>query len=228
VLLNEVAVPERVTITRPEVARALIDLRTAQRLEPFMKRELTLSEAAHELKVKLPALLYHVERFLGFGLLSVTRIKTRAGRPLKLYRSTAQSFFVPYHLTPSETLAQLLGDLMAPTERRFHREAARTLQSLDPDWGLHISCHTDEGMSYALAPRGTNFVPRLLESVLKPDAPALFLSDGTLELDFETAKELQRALIDLFESYRQKQQPGRQRYAYRFGLTPVHDEHFDP
>lgn len=48
--------PERLTITRPEVARALIDLKTAQRLEPFMKRELTLGEAAHELGVKLPAL----------------------------------------------------------------------------------------------------------------------------------------------------------------------------
>lgn len=116
---------------------------------------------------------------------------------------------------------------MTPTERRFHRAAARTLQTLNPNWGLHISCLTGEGMSYALAPQSTNFVPRLIENVLKPDAPALFLSDGTLELDFETAKELQRALVDLFESYRQ-QQPGGQRYAYRFGLTPVHDERFEP
>lgn len=218
---------ERLTITRPEVARALIDLKTAQRLEPFMKRELTLGEAAHELGVKLPALLYHVERFLEFGLLEVACVTPRAGRPLKRYRSTAQSFFVPYHLTPSETLAQLLGDLMAPTERRFHREAARTLQILDPDWGLNISCLADEGVSYALAPRATNFVPELIRNVSKPGAPALFLSDGALELDFKTAKELQRALIDLFESYRQKQRPGGQRYAYRFGLTPVHDESFE-
>lgn len=138
-----------------------------------------------------------------------------------------ESFFVPYHLTPSETLAQLLGDLMAPTERRFHREAARTLQALDPDWGLNISCPADEGMSYALAPRATNFVPELIKNVSKPGAPALFLSDGTLELDFETAKELQQALIDLFDRYRQKQRPGGQRYAYRFGLTPVHDESFE-
>lgn len=57
----------RLTITRPEVARALMNLKTAQRLEPPMKRELTLGEAAHELGVKLPALLYHVERFLRFG-----------------------------------------------------------------------------------------------------------------------------------------------------------------
>lgn len=217
---------ERITITRPEVARALIGLKTTQLLEPFMKRELTLGEAATELGVKLPALLYHVNKFIAFGLLEVTRTKARTGRPLKLYRSTARSFFVPYYLTPSETLAQLLSELMAPTEQRFHREAAHTLQTLDPDWGLNISCPSDEGISYALAPRATKFVPELIKSVLKPDAPALFLSDGTLELDFETAKALQKELIDLFTTYRQKQQPGSQHYAYRFGLTPMHDDTF--
>ena len=193
-----------------------------------MKRELTLNEAAKELSVKLPALLYHVNKFIAFGLVEVTRTKARAGRPLKLYRATAHTFFVPYHLTPSETLAQLLGDLIGSSERRFHREAARTLQLLDPDWGLNITCPSDEGVSYALAPRATDFVPRLLESVLKPDAPALFLSDGTLELDFETAKALQKDLVDLFNRYRQKQDVGSQEYAYRFGLTPLHDDGFEP
>lgn len=189
-----------------------------------MKRELALSEAASELGVKLPALLYHVERFIAFDLLYIARLEQRAGRSIKVYRSTAHTFFVPYHLTASETLAQLLGDLIAPTEGRFHREAAYTLQTLDPEWGLNISCPPGEGTSYALAPRATKFVPELIKSVLKPDAPALFLSDGTLELDFETAKALQKELIDLFNTYRQRQQPGSQTYAYRLGLTPLRDE----
>ncbi len=219
---------ERITITRPDVAKALTQLKTTQLLEPFMKRELTLSEAAKELGVKLPKLHYHVNKFMEFGLLEVARIEARAGRPLKLYRSTAHTFFVPYHLTPSETLAQLLGDLMVPSERRFHREAAHALQTLDPEWGLSITCPPDEGVSYALAPRATDFVPRLVESVLKPDAPALFLSDGTLELDFRTAKALQKDLINLFGGYRQKQEAGGQRYAYRLGLTPLHDDTFEP
>lgn len=214
----------RITITRPDVARALTQLKTTQLLEPFMKRELTLSQAAKELGFKLSALFYHVERFIAFGLLEVTRTEARAGRPLKLYHSTAHTFFVPYQLTPSETLAQLLGDLIGPSERRFHREAAHTLQTLDPDWGLNITCPPNEGVSYALAPRVTDFVPRLIESVLKPDAPALFLSDGTLELDFETAKALQKDLINLFDTYRQKQQAGGQRYAYRLGLTPIQND----
>ncbi len=218
---------ERITITRPDVARALTQLKTTQLLEPFMKRELTLSDAAKDLEVKLPKLHYHVNKFMEFGLLEVTRMEARAGRPLKHYRSTAHTFFVPYHLTPSETLAQLLGDLMVPSEMRFHREAAHTLQTLDPEWGLSITCPPDEGISYALAPRATNFVPRLVQSVLKPGAPALFLSDGTLGLSFETAKALQKDLIDLFHRYRQKQEAGGQHYAYRLGLTPLHDDTFE-
>ena len=215
---------ERITITRPEVAHALTEFRTAQLLEPFMKRDLSLSEAARELRVKLPVLLYHINKFLAFGLLEVVRTEPRAGRPVKYYRSTAETFFVPYQLTSSETLAQLLEELMAPTEQRFHREAAYTLQTLDPDWGLNISAHPDEGVTYALAPRTTNYVPDAVSRILEPNAPALFVINGTFELDFETAKTLQRELSDLFSRYDKKQKPGSQHYAYRLGLTPVVDE----
>lgn len=217
---------EQMTITRPEVARALTDLKTTQLLEPFMKRELSLSEAARELELTLPSLLYHVNRFTKFGLLEVACVERRKGRPIKRYRASAKTFFVPYDLTPSETLAHLLQNLMAPGERRFHREAANTLQARSPNWGLNISCPTGEGIDYALASQATDFVPDMVDSVLKADVPALFISDGTLELDFATAKALQKELVDLFNRYRQKQQPGSQHYAYRLGLTPMQDESF--
>ncbi len=215
---------KRIIITRPEVAHALTEFRTVQLLEPFMKRELSLSKAAKELRVKLPVLLYHVNKFLRFGLLEVTHTESRAGRPIRHYRSTASTFFVPYQLTSSETLAQLLAELIAPTEKHFHREAARTLQTLDPDWGLNISVHADEGVTYALAPQTANYVPEAVGRMLEPDNPALLVNDGTFELDFETAKALQRELADLFNRYKQKQKPGSQHYAYRLGLTPVEDE----
>ena len=214
----------RLTITRAEVAHALTEFRTVQLLEPFMKRDLSLGEAAKELGVKLPLLLYHVNKFLAFGLLEVARTEPRAGRPVKYYRSTATTFFVPYQLTSSETLAQLLEELIAPTERRFHREAAYTLQTLDPDWGLNISAHPDEGVSYALAPRTTEYIPEAVSRMLEPDAPALFVVNGTFELEFETAKALQKELSDLFSRYNKKQKPGSQHYAYRLGLTPMQDD----
>ena len=215
---------ERIIITRPEVADALTGFRTVELLEPFMKRELSLNEAAKELRVKLPVLLYHVNKFLKLGLLEVARTEARAGRPIKHYRSTASTFFVPYQLTSSETLAQLLAELIAPTEKQFHREAARTLQTLDPDWGLNISVHSDEGVTYALAPQTANYIPEAVGRMLALDNPALLVNDGTLELDFETAKALQRELADLLGRYKQKQKPGSQHYAYRFGLTPVEDQ----
>ena len=57
-----------------------------------------------------------------------------------------------------------------------------------------------------------------------PSAPALFLRDGTLNLDFKTAKAFQRELYDLFERYSTKQTPHAQLYAYRLGLTPLSDD----
>ena len=215
---------ERIIITRSEVAHALTGFKTVQLLEPFMKRELSLSGAAEELRVKLPTLLYHVKKFLAFGLLELIRTEPRAGRPIKYYRSTARTFFVPYQLTSSDTLAQLLAELTAPTEKQFHREAARTLQTLDPDWGLNISVHSDEGVTYALAPQTANYVPEVVGRMLEPDNPALLVNDGTFELDFETAKALQQELADLFSRYKQKQKPGGQHYAYRLGLTPLIDD----
>ncbi len=215
---------ERITVSRPEVARALTDARTVQLLEPFMKRDVTLNEAAKELGIKLPLLLYYVNKFLAFGLLKVTRTEPRAGRPVKYYRSTAKTFFVPYQLTSSETLAHLLAELIAPTEKHFHREAARTLQMLEPDWGLNISAHTEEGITYALAPQTAAYASDAVGRMLEPDSPALLVNDGTFELDFETAKALQKDLADLFSRYKQRQKSGGQHYAYRLGLTPIHDD----
>ncbi len=215
---------KQLTITTEKAARALSDLDAVRRLEPFMKRERTLSEAAEELGVKLPSLLYHVGKFTELGLLEVVREQKRGGRAVKIYRATADAFFVPYPLTPSETLAQFLGHMVSSLERTFYHETARTLQTLGPDWGLKISCSPDEGMTYALAPQATEPEPKLIRKMLEPDAPALFLSDGTLELNFQTAKALQKDLADLTERYRRQEEPGAQEYGYRLGLTPLHDD----
>jgi len=215
------------TITEPDVARTLVELKTVQLLEPFMKREVSLSEAAAELNVKLPTLLYHVNKFIELGLLEVARVERRAGRPIKHYRTTAKAFFVPFDVTPSETLAHLMYRMISPGEQRFHREAAQALQNHAGSWGVYMYCNQGEGVSYALTSQGEKHIPTAVSTMLKQGAPALFVSDGTLELDFETAKALQKDLADLYARYNKKQRTGGQLYAYRLGLTPVQDETLD-
>ena len=213
------------TITQPEVARALTKLQTARLLEPFMKRERTLSEAAGELGVKLPALLYHVERFIACRLLEVVREVPRKGRALKVYRSTAEQFFVPFQLTPSETLERLLNELTAHETGRFQREIARTLQHISPTWGLHIALG-DNGVAFSLTPDERGETTPYLDVILGPNAPAIISIQGTVHLDFQTAKALQGELHELYKRYSQHQADG-QLYAYQFGLTPLTDDTLD-
>lgn len=103
---------EHLSITNPEAARALTETKASQLLIPFMKCPLSLSDAAKELGVKLPRLSYHVNRFIEFGLLEVICTERRGGRSVKLYRSTAKTFFIPFHVTPSESLEHLVTQLL--------------------------------------------------------------------------------------------------------------------
>lgn len=219
---------KQLTITTEKAARVLTDLEAVRRLEPFMKRDITLSEAAKDLKVKLPSLLYHVNKFLALGLIEVVREIPRKGRAIRVYRSTSEQFFVPFHLTPSETLGRMLFDLSAAGEARFHRETARALQTNTPIWGLYLTCGHDDRMEIVLAPSDRGYTQNYSDAFFGPSTPAVFSGDGEVRLDFRTAKAFQKDLVDLFKRYRQQDTEKEQLYAYRLGLTPLHDESFSP
>lgn len=213
-------------ITRPEVARVLIESRSAKLLKPFIKGEISLSGAAQALNVKLPSLLYHVNRFIKLGLLEVTEVRPRGGRPIKLYRTTAKAFFVPFQITPSETLERLLGELTEGDTKRFRREVARTLQNISPTWGLHIALVEGDDVSFSLTPDEEGNSKPFLDVIFGPETPAIISTEGSLRLDFETAKAFQKELLELSQRYHKKQQATGQSYAYRLGLTPMQDDAF--
>ncbi len=215
---------DQLTITCPNVARALTENRSTTFLKPFFKGDVSLSHAAQALSLKLPTLLYHVNRFLNLGLLEVAEVKPRGGRSIKLYRTTAKAFFVPFEVTPSETLERLLGELTEGETKRFHREVARTLQNISPTWGLHVTLIEGDGVSFSLTPDEEGNSKPFMDVLFGPDAPAIISTEGNLRLDFETAKAFQKELLELSQRYSQKQKPNGQSYAYRLGLTPVQDD----
>ncbi len=218
---------KQLTITTEKAARTLSDLEAVRRLEPFMKRERTLSEAAEELGVKLPSLLYHVGKFVDLGLLEVVREQKRGGRAVKIYRATADTFFVPFQLTQSETLGRLLLNLPAAGEARFHREAARALQADTPVWGLYLNCGHDDHVEIVVAPSERGYTQSSTDAFFGPDIPAVFTGDGEVRLDFQTAKAFQKDLLELFTRYRQQDTEKGQLYGYRLGLTPLQDDSFE-
>ena len=207
-------------VTDGEAARILTDTAQLRLLEPFFKRETTLSDAAAELSVRLNTLLYRVNKFIELGLLTVVREEPRRGKAVKVYRASAEDFFVPFDVMASSSLEELLVSLLGDTEKIFYREAAKAFQTALTQ-GVHVTLtHNQLSVVLGERERGKAFV----DTFFGPSSPALFFGDGTLELDFQTAKALQKDLFSLFERYRDQQTSGAQRYAYRLGLTPLSNE----
>ncbi len=216
---------EHLRIEDPERARVLTDIKTTRLLLPFIKRPCSLSDAAHELGVKLPMLSYHVKRFVELGILEVTRTERRQGRGVKLYGSAAKTLSVPFSATPSETLERLLVDLTYPDTRRFQRELARALQGLTPDWGVYITCTESEAVSFSLRPDSGTLEENVAftDGLLDSHEPAIVANSGRIDLDFDTAKAFQRELTELYERYTKLQNKKGQPYVYQLGLTPAQD-----
>lgn len=214
---------ESVEIRNAEVARILTDLTQARLLEPFFDHDITLSDAAKKLNIKLTTLLYHVTKFIRLGLLEISKEESRKGKAIKYYRTTAKSFFVPFDITPNLSLKHLLTHLDQPSDEIFNREMARTLQEMSSEWGVDISKESELLIMIRRSDK-----PRKRETNFNPKGPAVVSLAGEFHLDYATAKTLQKDLHELLESYEKKQTQGEQHYFYRVGLTPVQDESFEP
>ena len=149
------------------------------------------------------------------------REEPRRGKAVKVYRASAESFFVPFDVTPSASLEQLLQGLLGDVEKVFHREAAKAFQQAFPTKGIHVGL-TGNQLSVMLCEREGR--EAFKEAFLGLGAPALVLRHGTLNFDFKTAKAFQKDLYDLFARYSTKQTPHAQLYAYQLGLTPLSDD----
>lgn len=214
------------TVCDPEVARILTDLKELRFLEPFIKRECTLSEAAKELGMKLPALSYRVKRLMDIGLLEVAREEVRRGKRVKLYRSSSPRYRVPFEATSVENVVALLELQMNLLMPFYLRNYARTMMD-EADAGYVRIARTEDGkdVDYSLhsSKASPDFVwGEIRDAVLRPDAPALVSMSPRVELDFEDAKALQREMLELYERYSAK--TGAQKYLVHLALVPIHEE----
>lgn len=120
--------PTTLTVTDPEQARLLTDPRAKRYLRPFVARTLSLSEAAAEAGCALNAMHYRVGRFLAAGLIEVVGERPRSGRPVKLYRSSADAFDIALEATPFADPEESLWTLLEPGFRTVARGIARSYQ----------------------------------------------------------------------------------------------------
>lgn len=100
-------------------ARLLLDAKSQAFFRPFLARDRTVGEAAAELGCEPSVMLYRVGTFLRAGLLRVVREEPRAGRALKVYRSSHDAYLVPYERTPFATLEEAFYAMYEESARRL-------------------------------------------------------------------------------------------------------------
>lgn len=196
----------------------LLDARTRRHLEPFFGAARSVGEAAAAQREKPNTVLRRVERYLAAGLLRVAGERSRRGRPIRLYRTVADAFFVPYEATTAESLEEALATREAWVEGTFKRAVVKARWEALGPWGTRIYRDDAGALQVQMAVR-----PDVDASTLDAHEPAVLSAwrDGVY-LDFDDAKELQRALYELLERYLGRR--GAQRYVVHVGMAPLtHD-----
>jgi hypothetical protein len=85
----------------------------------FARRPKSVGEAAAALGMDLKRAHYFIRRLADLGLLVVAGERRRAGRPVKLYRAVADSFFIPHVVSPRGFGDDLAGELRESLAREL-------------------------------------------------------------------------------------------------------------
>ncbi|HKI57294.1 MAG TPA: hypothetical protein VKB31_09105 [Trueperaceae bacterium] len=202
-------------VREPAAAALLMNPTTLRQLAPFLGRERTVSQAAAEMGQLPNTVLKRVQRFLRVGLLEVAREAPRRGRAVKLYRTVAELFFVPFEATAAESLEAALAERDAYWERLLRRNVVRARMEALGTWGTRVYRDARGRLQVQTA-----VTPEADATTLDAAAPAVLSSwRDSVMLDFEDAKALQRAMYELLLRYEQK--AGAQRYIVRLALAPI-------
>lgn len=88
----------RLDITDPEAAAVFAAARQRRIVMALIEQDRSLTELSRSTSMPLNLLHHHIAKLLRLRLVVVTDEVARRGRPIKRYRSVAQSFFVPASL----------------------------------------------------------------------------------------------------------------------------------
>lgn len=201
----------------PGSIEVLFSAERGEVLKVFFRSALSIDEAAQKTGVKANTLYRWVQKWCELGLLRVVAIRPKRGRPVKLYRTTAERFFVPYAATAAPTHEALLEGMDREFHEAFYKSLVRARQDVAPSWGF--SFFVEDNGTYSMR---TYKDAQESFNHHDPKAPATVSVWNTdLYLTFEEAKELQEKLYCFWHS--RKKKPGARRYLIQLRLAPAAD-----
>lgn len=214
------------TVTDPEQARLLSDPATFGFFEPFVAREQRLTAVAETLGCRLDTLLYRVRVFLKAGLLRVTRLEPRAGRPIKYYRSAFDAYFIPFEVTPFAELEERLAAGFRERQALVVPRVARVLRQSGRD-GRRVYRRTDNGDVWQESAGGVYTSVDLYDAesyrryMAAHQGPVAEFTDDTLHLSDAEARDLLVELYGVWRRFAQKEERDASKaYFFQFVLAP--------
>jgi len=136
--MKEAKSPSVKIINNAKAADTLINPKTLLWLEPFLANSTTISEAAKRIASKPNTVLSRVRKLLRLGLLKVVKEEKRAGRAIKWYRSSSDSFFVPFAATSAESLEEMMAERDSYWESMLRAAVVRSRMESIGTWGTRF------------------------------------------------------------------------------------------
>jgi len=212
------------TVPGRQAADVLLSHTQSALLAPFLGRENTIAKAAEEADVSVDRMYRAALRFERAGLLSCVGTCTNAngGRSIRVYRSSADQYFIPLRLiNPNSDMLRTLRLAFDTAVSSFYDEARRSCGEDDIGLGVDVAivAGARKGVRRTMVRKREgryHFAP-----LLQPDAPPLVLTAGELRLTYDEAKALQRELSDLLGRYQRRTRETNGRpYTYVFAYVP--------
>lgn len=189
-----------------------MNLTATRRLAPFMRGEHSLGTAAAELDVPASSLAYWVGRFVRAGLVEITRLQPRAGKPIPIYRAVAREFHIPLDAVPPGAREEFLHGGRRHVFEQFTRAVDRAARHYF-ERSLRVRSHPVRGVEIGFAEQDDD------------DAVPMTEWWGSVTLTDAEAKEVQAIFDDLNTRFAiDRDEPGRRRRRYMmlYGLSPDH------
>jgi hypothetical protein len=177
------------TIHDGKTAQFFADFSRIGRLEPFMLRECSLSEAATQLHISKSLMGYWVKIMLELDLIRVIRTEKRGRHHVPIYATTSSAFEVPMDLIPEVSNESWLERNATEFEHRAQQSLIQVGRKYTDRWQL--SCFVTNGVMQVLVlPNGEDTFER--ES---------FNRFGSFRLSATQAAALQLEMMALYEKY---------------------------
>ena len=207
-------------VTRSDAADALLNPQVFRFFAVFIGQQHTLAEAARRLEVSPTTLRYHLDRFVQWGLLSVS-VGGRNGRTRKIYTAVSEHFYVPFTVSSLENPEALAHEAQASLQDEFVADfIAETLRAL-PDaerGGTVIHLRGSGVVSVDFTP-----TPPPEVDILPVMACGLWNSWTTVQLTPTEAHDLELRLRALWDDLLQRSLVPRAHtkpFTLRLGLAP--------